>query len=140
MTFRQRGGRKLIVAPDGSSMSVAPSRAQIDNVLLKTLARAFRWQRLLDQGICSTIKEIASREKIDPSYVGDVLRLTLLTPDIIEMILDGRQPPGLQFEQLRKSFPLQWRAQRRAIHGGEGAQCNVMHSRTVCSPHPCGRY
>jgi hypothetical protein len=120
MTFRRRGSRKLIVSPDGSAMSVVPSRAQIDNVLLKALARAVRWQRLLDQGVCSTIKEIASREKIDPSYVGDVLRLTLLAPDIVEMILDGRQPPGLQFEQLRKSFPLEWRAQRRVIHGEEG--------------------
>jgi hypothetical protein len=119
MTFRQRGGRKLIVAPDGSAMSPIPSRTQIDSVLLRALARAVRWQRLLDQGVCGTIKEISSKEKIDPSYVGDVLRLTLLAPDIIEMILDGRQPPGLQFEQLRKSFPLEWRAQRRAIHGGE---------------------
>ena len=120
MTFRRRGGRKLIVAPDGSAMSLVPSRPQIDNVLLKALARAVRWQRLLDQGVCSTIKEISSREKIDPSYVGDVLRLTLLAPDIVEMILDGRQPPGLQFELLRKSFPLEWRAQRQAIHGAEG--------------------
>lgn len=119
MTFRRRGGRKLIVTPEGSAMPVIPSRSQIDNVLLKALARAVRWQRLLDQGVCSTIKEIASREKIDPSYVGDVLRLTLLAPDIVEIILDGRQPPGLQFERLRKSLPLEWRAQRQAIHGGE---------------------
>jgi hypothetical protein len=117
MAFRRRGGRKLIVAPDGSAMSVAPSRTQIDNVLLKALARAVRWQRLLDQDICSTIKEIASREKIDPSYVGDVLRLTLLAPDVVEMILDGRQPPTLQFEALRKSLPLLWEEQRRAIRG-----------------------
>lgn len=117
MTFRRRGGRKLIVAPDGSAMPVAPSRAQIDNVLLKAFARAFRWRRRLDQGVCSTIKEIASREKIDPSCVGDVLRLTLLAPDIVEMILDGRQPPTLQFEALRKSLPLLWQEQRRAIRG-----------------------
>jgi hypothetical protein len=120
MAFRRRGGCKLIVAPDGSAMPMVPSRTQIDNVLLKALSRAVRWQRLLDQGVCGTIKEIASKEKIDPSYVGDVLRLTLLAPDIVEMILDGRQPPGLQFEQLRKSFPLEWRAQRQAIHGGQG--------------------
>jgi hypothetical protein len=117
MTFRRRGGRKLIVAPDGRAMSAAPSRAQIDNVLLRALARAVRWQRLLDQGTCSTIKEIASREKIDPSYVGDVLRLNLLAPDIVEMILDGRQPPTLQFETLRKSLPLLWQEQRKAIRG-----------------------
>jgi hypothetical protein len=119
MSFRRRGGRKLIVAPDGSAMSAVPSRAQIDNVLLKALARAVRWRQLLDQGVCSTIKEIALREKIDPSYVGDVLRLNLLAPDIIEMILDGRQPPTLQFETLRKSLPALWEEQRKAIRGGD---------------------
>lgn len=119
MTFRRRGGRKLIVAPDGSAMIATPARPNIDNVLLKALARAFRWQRLLDEGTCSTIKEIAAKEKIDASYVGDVLRLTLLAPDIVEMILDGRQPPTLQFEPLRKSLPLEWQEQRRFICGKE---------------------
>jgi hypothetical protein len=118
MTFRRRGGRKLIVAPNGSALPAITPRFQIDSVLVKALARAFRWQKMLERGTYSTIKEIATKEKIDPSYAGDVLRLTLLAPDIIEMILDGRQPPGLQFEQLRKSFLLQWHEQRRAIHGG----------------------
>ena len=116
MAFRQRGGRKLIVTPDGAAMPAIAARIQIDNVLVKALARAFRWQKLLDRGTYSSIKEIAAKEKIDPSYVGDVLRLTLLAPDIVEMILDGRQPPALQFEQLRKSLPLEWQAQRDAIH------------------------
>ena len=77
------------------------------------MAKAF------DKGTCSTIKEVATKEKIDPSYVGDVLRLTLLAPDIVEMILDGRQPPALQFESLRKSLPLLWEEQRKAIRGEE---------------------
>jgi hypothetical protein len=117
MTFRRRGGRKLIVAPDGTAMTAAPKQPQVDNVLLKALARAFRWQKPLDEGACSTIKEIAAKEKIDPSYVGDVLRLTLLAPDIVEMILDGRQPPALQFQTLRQSLPYEWEEQRRAIRG-----------------------
>jgi hypothetical protein len=116
MAFRRRGGRKLIVAPDGTAMPAIAPRIQIDNVLVKAIARAFRWQKLLDRGIYSTIKEIATKERIDPSYVGDVLRLTLMAPDIIEMILDGRQPRALQFEQFRKSFPLEWQLQREAIH------------------------
>ncbi len=100
-----------------ASCPAPPKRTQVDNVLLKALARAFRWQKLLDSGACSTITEIAAREKIDRSYVGDVLRLTLLAPDIVEMILDGRQPPALQFEALRKSLPLLWEEQRKAIRG-----------------------
>ena len=85
----------------------------------------FRWQRLLDRGTYNTIKEIAAKEKVDPGYVGDVLRLTLLAPDIIEMILDGRQPPGLQFEQLRKSLPLEWQAQRSAIHANNAESASA---------------
>jgi hypothetical protein len=87
------------------------------DVLVKALARAFRWRKLLDDGTYSTIKEIAAEEKIDPSYVGDVLRLTLFAPDIVEMILDGRQPPTLQFEALRKFLPVLWEEQRGAIRG-----------------------
>jgi len=116
MALRQRGGRKLIVSPDGAAMPAVAPRQNIDNVLVKALARAFRWQKLLDRGAYSSIKEIAAKEKIDPSYVGDVLRLTLLAPDIVEMILDGRQPPDLQFQKFRKSLPLEWQAQRDAIH------------------------
>jgi hypothetical protein len=117
MTFRRRGGRKLIVSPDGTVLTAAAARPVIDGTLLKAVARAFRWRKLLDAGEYNSIKEIAAKEKIDPSYVGDVLRLTLLAPDIIEMILDGRQPPALQFEGLRKSLPLLWDEQRRAIRG-----------------------
>src|SRR3954466_6147107 len=116
MAFQRRGGRKLIVAPDGTAMQAVAPRIQIDSVLVKALARAFRWQNMLDAGTYGTIKEIATKEKVDASYVGDVLRLTLLAPDIIEMILDGRQPPSLQFEELRKSFPPEWKTQRDRIH------------------------
>jgi hypothetical protein len=94
MTFRRRGGRTLIIAPNGAGMALAPQRPNIDNVLLNALSRACRWQKLLDRGACSTIKELAGKEEIDSSYVGDVLRLNLLAPNIIEMILDGRQPPN----------------------------------------------
>src|SRR4051794_1753347 len=120
MEFRQKGGRKLIVAPDGTAMPMVAPRTRIDNVLVKAFARAFRWQKMLERGTYSTIKEIATKEKVDASYVGDVLRLTLLAPDIVEMILDGRQPPGLQFEQLRKSFLFEWHEQRKAIRGAAG--------------------
>ncbi len=117
MTFRRRGGRKLIVAPDGSLMSAATPRFNVDNVLVKALARGFRWRKLLDNGTYSTIKEIAAKERVDRSYIAEVLRLTLLAPDMVEMILDGRQPPGWQLRRFRKSFPLEWQAQRDALRG-----------------------
>jgi hypothetical protein len=72
MTFRRRGGRKLIVSPDGTVLTPATAPHEIDGTLLKAVARAFRWRKLLDTGVYSSIKEIAAKEKIDPSYVGDV--------------------------------------------------------------------
>jgi hypothetical protein len=118
MAFRQRGGRKLIVAPDGMALPATASRCQVDNVLVKALARAFRWQKLLDAGTYNTIKEISAKEKVDPSYVGDVLRLNLLAPDIVGMILDGRQPRDLQFKHLRKCLVAKWEVQRVVLRAG----------------------
>src|SRR3954452_24205230 len=94
MTFQRRGGRKLIVAPDGSFMSAASPRVNVDNVLVKALARGFRWRKLLDNGTDFTIKEIAAKERVALSYIADVLRLTLLARDVVDIFLGGRQPPG----------------------------------------------
>ena len=87
MTFQTRGGRKLVVTPDGVP-SWAKPRQRIDNAMVKALGRAFRWQKLLDTGKYATIEEIAEAEKINTSYVSRILRLTLLSPEIVERILD----------------------------------------------------
>ena len=99
----KRGGRKEMQLPGGA---VQPRRT--DNTLVKALARAFRWKRMLDSGEFATIAELADRERIAPSYLTRVLRLTLLAPDIVEAILHGRQPPGLAVESLRSRFPMEW--------------------------------
>ena len=114
LTFHRRGGRKLVMTPDGGSPDVPPRR-RIDNTIVKALARAFRWKRLLDGGEYTTINELAAAEKINESYVCRVLRLTLLAPDIVETILDGRQPPQLQMHVLLKPFPVRWDEQRTTI-------------------------
>ncbi|PVE25805.1 hypothetical protein DC522_03255 [Microvirga sp. KLBC 81] len=111
LRFRRRGGRKLVVAPPGEGAWIAP-RARIDNSMVKALARAFRWRRMLESGAYSTIEELARAERINPSYVCRILRLTLLAPDIVEAILDGRQPEELQLERLLRPFPVDWPAQR----------------------------
>jgi len=87
----------------------------IDNAMVKAIARAFRWRKLLENGTHTTIAEIAAAEKINESYVGRVLRLTLLAPDIVEAILGGRQPAGLQLADLLRRFPVGWREQRAEI-------------------------
>ena len=93
LTVHRRGGRKVVIAPDGTEAPVIAA-ARIDSTLVKALARAFRWRRMLESGVVSTVGEIAAREKINKSYVSRVLRLTLLAPDIVEVILDGRQAEG----------------------------------------------
>ena len=75
-TIRKRGGRKLVITPDGT----AAPRARVDSALLKALARGFRWRKLLETGDFATIEEIAKAENINPSYVSRMLRMTLLSP------------------------------------------------------------
>ena len=74
-TIRKRGGRKLILTPDGTPAS-PPSRARPDNALLKALARGFRWKKMLHEGNYQTLEEIADAENINPSYVSRLLRMT----------------------------------------------------------------
>src|SRR4051794_33762080 len=92
----RRPGRKTIVSPAGAaSANLCIVSRRADPAMVKALARAFRWKRMLEDGRYASISEIATTEKIDRGYVGSILRLTLLAPDIIEAILDGRQPPTL---------------------------------------------
>ena len=106
-TIRKRGGRKQIITPDGASAWVTP-RARIDNTMIKAIARGFRWRKLLETGVYGTIEEIAAGEKINPSYVSRVLRLTLLAPTIVEAILDGRQPADITLSVLMQPFAVLW--------------------------------
>ena len=109
-TIRKRGGRKLVITPDGTAQALAP-RAHVDSALLKALARGFRWRRLLEAGEFSTIEEIAKAENINPSYVSRVLRMTLLAPQIVEAIVAGRQPEGLTMARAMQPFAVEWRRQ-----------------------------
>jgi len=102
----KRGGRKEMQLPDGT----APPR-RTDNTLVKALARAFRWKRMLESGECATIAELAEREGIASSYLTRVLRLTLLAPNNVEAILDGRQRPAVTLARLMEPFPLEWETQ-----------------------------
>ena len=102
---KPRGGRKLILTP-GSMTNRGTSAA--DTTLVKALARAFRWRRMLETGRYGTIDELAVAEKINSSYVSRLLRLTLLAPDIVEAILDGRQPEGMTLPGLMEPFPVEW--------------------------------
>jgi hypothetical protein len=114
MRFQRRGGRKRFVAPDGSELAPA-TKPQPEGALLKALARAWRWQCMLDKGVYATVSEIGDAENISKSYVSRILRLALLAPDIIEAILSGRTDQSMMLEQLKRPLPATWVEQRAQL-------------------------
>jgi hypothetical protein len=110
MTFRKRGGRKQVVTPDGALWAPRP---RVDSAMVKALARAFRWQHMLERGEYTTITDVALAENIDRSYVSRSLALTLLAPDIVEAILDGRQAKHVTLGAITSPFPGEWGGQGR---------------------------
>jgi len=135
LTIRRRGGRKQIIGPDGALVRAGEEVAGMattcgDPALVKALARAFRWRRMLESGRFTTLNELAAAEKINSSYISRLLRLTLLAPDMVEAILDGRQPSGMTLPGLMEPFPVEWDRQRGHISAPLTANLG---------PAPCGR-
>ena len=112
MTFKRHGGRKVIIAPDGGDAWI-PAKPRPDEALIRALVRAHRWKRLIEEGTYRSAGEIAEAEGVTRSFVNRLLRLTLLSPDIVETILDGRQSKGLQLEELTRSLPSKWEEQQK---------------------------
>jgi hypothetical protein len=114
MRFQRRGGRKRIVTPDGSE--IAPTaKPKPDSTLVKALARAWRWQGLLDQG-AYTIRGIAEQEEINAGYVSRILRLALLAPAVVEGILAGGMADDVVLEKFREPLPASWDEQRNILY------------------------
>ena len=114
--FRKRGGEKLVIAAPGVP-DRTPPKAEKDDALVTTVVKAFRWKRMLAQGMVGTMQEIADKEGVRASYVGRVMDLTLLAPDIIAAVLDGKQPDGLMLRDLMAGIPLAWPDQRKRFLG-----------------------
>ena len=108
--IRKRGGRKEIIVPEGA----ATPRLRIDNCVVKALARAYRWKHMIDSGAFATIGDLAAHEKIAPSYMTRVMRLTLLAPEIVEGIVEGRDA-GMGLAELLEPFPVEWVGQLAAF-------------------------
>ena len=106
----KRGGRKEVQLPDGT-----PVQRRTDNTLVKALARAFRWKRMLESGEFNTINELAEHEQIAAPFLTRTMRLAHLAPEIVEAILEGRQPRELTLEQMRKPLPLDWAEQKNLL-------------------------
>jgi len=110
LAIRHRPGRKTIVTP--MTNGVAPVTTRADPTLVKALARAFRYQRMLDQGRYASISEMAAAERLERGYLGSLLRLTLLAPSIVEAILDGRDEGGVALLEVLEPFPGDWMRQK----------------------------
>ena len=112
LVFKKHGGRKTVISPDGGIWErPAPL---VDSTLVRALARAFRWQRLLDEGVYGTFDDLAKAERVSQSHISRMLRLTLLAPEVIEAIFEGRQPEGMRLESLLAGFPDDWGCQRES--------------------------
>jgi len=111
MRFKKRGGRKEIIAPEGLG-SAFPDCGSAQQPIVTALARARRWQEMLDADEVASVTDLADRLDVDRSYASRILRLNLLAPDIVEAILAGREPSGLSLANLTQTIPVLWHEQR----------------------------
>ncbi len=108
--LQRRGGRKLIMTPEGVAVPARkPSR---DETLINAMVRAHRWRRRIESGHAKSITDLAEQEGVTDAYVCRLLPLTCLAPDIVEAILDGRQPKGLRLAEMLGNGPPAWEEQR----------------------------
>ena len=114
MRLKHNCGRKQIIVPhalDGTESTRSP----VQQPLAVALARGFRWRDLLEDGAFSSVAALAEAVKADPSYIRRHIRLACLAPDLVRMILDGREPDGVSLEQLAKEMPGEWEKQRKCL-------------------------
>jgi hypothetical protein len=104
--LQRRDGRKLIMAPEGAAMPRPKPRP--DETLIKALVRSHRWRRRIESGQAKSITDLAEQEGVTDAYICRLLPLTCLAPDIVEAILDGRQPKGLRLAEMLGNGPLAW--------------------------------
>lgn len=114
LRMKKRGGRREIIMPQAFA-SDTPMRQSHQEALVIALARAHRWQRLLDDGKFASVSELAREIGLDVSFAARLLRLTLLAPDIVEAILMGEEPSGLSLTMLTKHLPVDWDKQPQAL-------------------------
>lgn len=119
MNLKRRSGRKRIIMPDSPDArmpeSEAPPGATYRDAMVIAIARAFRWKKLLDEGRYYSIVDMAAALGISHHYLTRLLRLTLIAPDILESIVDCREPDGMSLEKLRQPMPLLWDRQRHRL-------------------------
>jgi hypothetical protein len=123
ISLRRQGGRKQVVTPADAAPWIPPS-PRFDSTIIKAVVRAHRWRSMLESKLYGTVRELAKAEHINEAYLGRVLRLTLLSPAIIEALLSGQQQTDLELADLLKPFRIEWDKQEA-----------FFNSRTIESEH-----
>ena len=115
LTIKRRQNRKLLIPP---TPDAAAATGGFDVPMIKTLGKAFYWKRLIDEGVYATTADLARALKVECGWAAEVLRMTMLAPDIVEAIFEGRQPRHLNLHTLRGRedlLPRDWGEQRRLL-------------------------
>ena len=105
ISLRFRSGRKRVVFPENDAVEV--------DLLVMNIARAFRWQKLIDSGVYRTAAELAKAIGKDHAFVARTTRLTLLAPEIVHAILAGTLKRNIPIENFRKEMPIRWEDQKK---------------------------
>ncbi|MBF0437375.1 MAG: hypothetical protein HQL77_18710 [Magnetococcales bacterium] len=113
MQLRKRGGKRLIINPDGQVFTPNTEVSMPDDPVVRALVNARRWQVMLESGEVNTIKDLAEKEKVNSSYLSRMLKLNSLAPQIVERILSGNYPDSINLASLRQGIPLDWNEQMR---------------------------
>jgi hypothetical protein len=132
IALRRQGGRKQMVTPADATPWMPPP-SQVDTTIVKALVRAHRWHSMLESKLYPTVRDLAKAEDINEAYLGRVLRLTLLSPAIIEALLSGQQRTDLELADLLKPFPIEWDKQEaffnfRTIESGHYGESRLARS------------
>jgi hypothetical protein len=115
MLIRRMRGRKMVIAPQALDGEIPGAAMPIQDAVIQALARAFSWTEILETGQVKSISELARNLEVDGSYLTRILKLTTLAPDIVEAIINGEEPDGLSLAKLTRTFPEDWRKQRRCF-------------------------
>ena len=107
--FHRRNGRQMVLthAANGDG----GDERETNGSLVSALAKAHRWQEQLESGEYASLEDLAAANAVDRTYVGRILRLTSLAPEIVERTLEGDEPPGVSLAKLRRALPMVWKAQ-----------------------------
>jgi hypothetical protein len=106
MRLHCRIGRKEIITPDNAS----PQGPMVD-----AISSAWKWQKMIDTGEYASASKLADKMGMDRSYVIRTMRLLLLAPDIIEAIMNGKEPSGMSMNELRNVTTGVWEEQRKEL-------------------------